>query len=311
MAATHAKAGAGHVQAAGIAGHGDHAHDEPHLPHGSWWPFWLAMGISLVGVGLIALGRAIKATVVDVHDGVAAARDWALLNPLALAFFLVSLAFLLFTLVGWWREDFKWWKTNTGTGERIPKAGTLLFISSEIFLFGALLSTYFNGRKSAFEAGFGWPDPNLHGHALDLMHVLPKVLIFSLFLFASSGTIHMAEKALLAGNKRKFNQMWLATIILGTIFLAGQVWEYYSLIAEGHTLGSSRYISAFFMLTGTHGAHVLGGLVFLVIVYVRSVKGQFDERRHAAPQCASLYWHFVDIVWIVVLSLVYLWPAFA
>jgi len=137
---------------------------------------------------------------------------------------------------------------------------------------------------------------------------LLKTGIFTLFLFSSSYTCHRADQCLAKNDKRGFNNWWLATIVLGLIFLAGQVNEYATLIQEGQTLGSSQFMTAFFMLTGTHGLHVFGGLVFLTIVYIRSRKGQFNAERHAAPQTASLYWHFVDIVWVLIFTIVYLIP---
>ncbi len=250
-----------------------HGHDEPHLPHGSIWPFWLAMGITLAGLGLI-------------------------LNVSMLA---VGLLALVVTLFGWLREDYMWWKTNTGTGEQYPVSGTKLFIGSELFIFGALFSTYFTFRAIAGDTGTGWPDdPHVHLPVL-------KTAIFTIFLFASSATIHKAEGYLAKGNKKGFNNWWLLTIILGAVFLAGQVWEYTTLIGEGHGFGSSQFMSTFYMLTGTHGLHVFGGLVYLIIVYIRSVKGQFNEKRHAAPKTAAMYWHFVDIVWVFVFGTLYLW----
>jgi cytochrome c oxidase subunit III len=281
--ATTQRSGPGHVAP---GGHGHH--DEQHLPHGSWWPFWLALAMSLFGLGLIMLGRALN------MDGGAPSTV-----PPVVAFTVlgIGLVALLGTLLGWWREDFKWWNENVGTGNHIPKAGTLLFIGSEVFLFGGLFATYLTFKGLS---GGHWPDGE-HTH----LPVL-KTLIFSVFLFASSWTVHKAEHAIKHGDRLTFQRWWWATIVLGAIFLGGQVWEYSNLIAEGETLGSSQFITAFYMLTGTHGLHVFGGLVLLTIVGVRAAKGQFTKERHVLPQCASMYWHFVDIVWVVVFSVLYL-----
>jgi cytochrome c oxidase subunit III len=258
------------------------SHDDNalHLPHGSWWPFWLANAIALLTIGLVTFGRALKETIpFSVGAGVLA----------------IGLAAVLVTLLGWWMQDFKWWNQRLGTGEHIPKVGTLLFIGSEVFLFGALFTVYFSYKGLSSH----WPDGDIH---LPLF----KTLVFSLFLFASSWTIHKAEGHIKRGEHAPFLKYWLATIVLGLIFIAGQVWEYASLIHEGATLGSSQFASAFYLLTGTHGLHVLGGLVALTVVYVRGAKGQFTKERHAFPQAASLYWHFVDLVWVIVYSVVYL-----
>ncbi len=259
---------------------------EFHLPHGSWAPFWLANAIALLVIGLIVLGRALNLnggapTVVPV--------------PVGLAFLGLGVVALLGSLVGWFVQDYKWWNTNTGTGLHVPKAGILLFIASEVFLFGALFATYFTFKNMAHE----WPDAEVE---LPLL----KTGVFTLFLFSSSYTIHKAEHHLKRGNHKAFRAWWLATIVFGLVFLGGQVNEYANLIREGHGLGTSSFMAAFFMLTGTHGLHVFGGLCALTVVFIRAAKGQFDAERHAFPQAASMYWHFVDIVWVVVFAVIYL-----
>lgn len=265
-----------------------HAHStELHLPHGSWWPFWLANAMALLLIGLIMLGRAM-----NMNGGEASSIP----VPLALGFVGLGALALVGTLVGWFRQDFQWWNAKLGTGEHIPKVGTLLFIGSEIFLFGALFTVYFSFK--GLSAG-RWPDTDVELPVL-------KTLVFSLFLFSSSWTIHKAEGHIKRGEHAAFRKWWLLTILLGAIFLGGQVWEYTNLIREGATLGSGQFMSAFYLLTGTHGLHVFGGLCALTVVYLRASKGQFDAERHAFPQAASMYWHFVDIVWVVVYSVIYL-----
>lgn len=264
-----------------------HAHStELHLPHGSWWPFWLANSIALLLVGMILTGRALDL------------RGAGSMVPPGLAFTVTGLGLLAVvgSLVGWFRQDFRWWNERLGTGEHVPKAGILLFIGSEVFLFGALFTVYFSFKRLS---GGHWPDA-------DVELPLLKTLVFSLFLFSSSYTIHKAEGHLKRGHHKPFRMWWWATIALGLVFLVGQVNEYRGLIAEGHGLGSSQFMSAFFLLTGTHGLHVFGGLCALTVVAIRAQKGQFDADRHAFPQAASMYWHFVDLVWVIVYSVVYL-----
>lgn len=252
----------------------DHAHDEPHLPHGSIWPFFLALAIALFGVGMIYVNTTALVAVAGV-----------------LAIFLV--------LGGWVREDIGWWKTNTGTGPGMAKAGTLLFIGSEVFIFGALFTTYFTFQQLADH----WPDSDVHIPWL-------KTGFFTLFLFASSGTIHKAEGHLRRGEHKQFRTWWLLTILLGLVFLYGQVDEYITLIHEGFGLTAGQFMTSFYMITGTHGIHVAGGLIYLIIVYIRASKGQFDEKRHAAPETAAIYWHFVDLVWVFVYTIFYIVPNF-
>lgn len=270
------------AHSAPAGGHDPHG-DALHLPHGSWWPFWLANAIALLLLGMILLGRSLK-------DGSMVPFE------LGLGFTLLGVVAVVGTLLGWFRQDFHWWNEKLGTGEHIPKVGILLFIGSEVFLFGALFTVYFSFK--GLSQGH-WPDGEMH---LPLL----KTLIFSVFLFASSWTIHKAEGHIKRGEHREFLNWWIATIVLGAIFLAGQVWEYATLISEGATLGSSQFASAFYLLTGTHGLHVFGGLCALTVVAVRAAKGQFTAGRHAFPQAASMYWHFVDLIWVIVYGVVYL-----
>ena len=270
-------------------GHEPHAHStELHLPHGSWWPFWLANAMAVLLIGLLMLGRAM-----NLNGGEASIIP----VPVGLGVVGLGVVLVVAALIGWFRQDFHWWNERLGTGESIPKVGTLLFIGSEVFLFGALFTVYFSFRGLSQGE---WPDGEVE---LPLL----KTLIFSVFLFSSSWTIHKAEGHIKRGHHAEFRKWWLLTILLGAIFLAGQVWEYANLIAEGATLnGDSKFMAAFYMLTGTHGLHVFGGLCALTVVYARAAKGQFDADRHAFPQAASLYWHFVDLVWVVVYGVVYL-----
>jgi len=274
------------------AGDGAHGHAEAHfhLPHGSVWPFWLAIAIALLGTGIMALGQSLHMNDPSLPH---------VASPLSLILLSLGVAAVVGALAGWFFEDYRWWNTLTGTGTHIPKAGALLFISSEVFLFGALFTNYFTFQS--LNRGH-WPDTEI-----DLP--LLRTAIFTLFLFSSSATIHMADKHLRAGRHKQFVNWWGLTILLGLVFLGGQVYEYSQLIAEGHTLGSSQFMSAFFILTGTHGLHVFGGLCLLTVMWVRARKGQFTKDRHAGPQVASMYWHFVDIIWVFVFAIVYVMNA--
>src|SRR5689334_21206818 len=126
--------------------HDGHAHhNELHLPHGSWWPFWLANAIALFLVGMILTGRAL-----DLRGA-----GTVVAKPLAFGVLGLGGAAIVASLLGWFRQDFHWWNERLGTGEHVPKAGTLLFIGSEIFLFGALFTVYFSFKRLS---GGHWPD---------------------------------------------------------------------------------------------------------------------------------------------------------
>lgn len=245
------------------------AHDL-HLPHGSKWPILVALGITMLGVGIIMGGLMLAA----------------------------GLVALIITLAGWFMEDHKWWNEKLGTGEGVGKLGAIFFMSSEIFLFGALFATYFTFQSQSTH----WPDQHVH---LPLL----KTGMFSIVLISSSVTAYLAEKKLHRNDKKGFHFWWAITILFGAIFLAGQVWEYATLLSEGVGLTTSHFASTFYMITGTHGLHVLGGLIFLIIVFVRSLKGQFNAERNLAPTVASWYWHFVDAIWLFVFTVLYILPS--
>jgi heme/copper-type cytochrome/quinol oxidase subunit 3 len=102
-----------------------------------------------------------------------------------------------------------------------------------------------------------------------------------------------------------------ATILFGAIFLAGQLTEYLRLNADGITISTNLFTTSFFTLTGFHGFHVLVGLIILSVTWLLARQGDFRAGRRVAVDTASIYWHFVDAVWVVILSLVYLWGLFA
>jgi cytochrome c oxidase subunit I len=178
---------------------------------------------------------------------------------------------------------------------RAPIVGILAFIFSEATFFGALIVSFIEYRTRS-------PGPGPHD--LDV----PRTLIFSFFLFASSGTVYLAERRLERDDGRGFLQWWVASIVLGAIFLAGQVTEYARLYADGITIGTNLFTSAFFTLTGFHGFHVFVGLIALSVVGVLARAGDFRAGgRRVVVDTVSIYWHFVDGIWVIIFSLVYLW----
>jgi cytochrome c oxidase subunit 3 len=140
----------------------------------------------------------------------------------------------------------------------------------------------------------------------NLLHWLP--LYNTIILLSSSFTVHIAHHALKHGDNRKKFNLWLGvTVVLGIIFLCLQVMEYRE--AYGHygiTLTSGIYGTTFFMLTGFHGFHVAMGTLMLGIQLARSFKGQFTSDDHFGFEMASWYWHFVDVVWVMLFFFVYI-----
>ncbi|MCA1812420.1 MAG: cytochrome c oxidase subunit 3 [Halobacteriales archaeon] len=250
-----------------------HADEEMTLPHGSKWPIIAAMGVGLIYVGLIA--------------------GWPILAG--------GLAIVIIAMAGIITEDARWWNGNVGTGMRNGWWGVLFFLGTEVMLFSALFATYFNHRAAA-GAGFGLnPEGQFY-----LADAVVKTGINTVILLLSGVTCHFAHTAIRRGDQQKLKLWLVATIALGAVFIGGQVVEYLSLASEGLRVQSGTFGATFYMLTGTHGAHVLGGLGVLSICAWRAFQGQFDQKRHVAVEVSAIYWHFVDVVWVLLYAVVYL-----
>jgi cytochrome c oxidase subunit 3/cytochrome o ubiquinol oxidase subunit 3 len=173
--------------------------------------------------------------------------------------------------------------------------GVLAFLVSEVAFFGTLIFTYvyYLGRDAV------GPTP---AEALSL----PLVLCTTACLLASSGTIHVAEKSLRRGNRAGFLRWWAATIALGVVFLAGTGFEWHELIANrGLTISRNLFGSTYYTLVGFHALHVTGGVVVMAIVLGLALRGQVTHANWGAPGLVAWYWHFVDGVWVVVFTVVY------
>jgi cytochrome c oxidase subunit III len=169
-----------------------------------------------------------------------------------------------------------------------------LFIASEVMFFGGLFATYFNAKAAA---GGEWHPPE--GGHLDL----PLAAVLTAILVASSFTMQFGVWAIRRGDTGALKLWTGITLVLGIVFLAGQLYDYSQL---GFGIADGVYGTVFYTLTGFHGAHVFGGAVGLTIVLARALRGQFSARNHVAVEAVSMYWHFVDVVWIGVFSTIYL-----
>jgi heme/copper-type cytochrome/quinol oxidase subunit 3 len=169
-----------------------------------------------------------------------------------------------------------------------------IFIASEAIFFAFLIAAYvyFYGAV-------------VHGPTASNSLNPPRTLVFTICLLASSGTLWLAERGL-ARDKKGF-RLWLgATIFLGAVFIFGQALEYTGLIAKSITPERNLFGATFFTLTGFHGLHVLCGLICLSVLFVITFMRDFGPRQISGLGAVSMYWHFVDAVWIVIFSLVYL-----
>ncbi len=179
-----------------------------------------------------------------------------------------------------------------------PILGMILFITSEVMFFSGLFAAYFATRA----ANTPWPPP-VFAHILD---PLGPIIVATVILILSSFTCQFAVWAIRRGDRRGFVRNTAITFVLGVVFLGMQVFDYGLLFSEGLTLGSGPFGTTYFTLTGFHGAHVFGGVLMLGVLLYRGMAGQFSARHHDAVEAVSLYWHFVDVVWILLFSILYL-----
>ena len=175
------------------------------------------------------------------------------------------------------------------------------FLGSECLLFGALISTYLLLRNRPREVGLDTP------LASDLFDI-PFTSVSSFVLLMSSLTMVLAVQAIAKGDERQM-RMWLATTALfGMIFIGGQVFEFTVFYREGLGYTTNVSGSAFYTLTGFHGVHVSLGIVMLATLHIMSSRGRLTKDNAETVEIVGLYWHFVDIVWIVIFAIVYLIP---
>jgi cytochrome c oxidase subunit III len=185
---------------------------------------------------------------------------------------------------------------------RAPRAlagtllGMVLFITSEAMFFGTLFGAYFTLRADSPT----WP-PN-GTPELDIV----RTAVFTAFLVASSFTQHRGVRGIRKGDVGGLVRWTLVTIVFGVIFGLGQAFEYASLIDEGFSLPTNIFATLFFTMTGFHGLHVIAGLAMLTIVIVGAKRGHYSVESHGPTEAVGYYWHFVDVVWVFLFSVLYL-----
>ncbi len=184
-------------------------------------------------------------------------------------------------------------ETSTGLDNR--KLLMWLFLASDCLLFGSLIAAYllYRGRSVV------GPYPE------DLFDI-PFTSVSAFILLMSSVTMVLALAAIQRGNVRNMRIWIFTTASLGTLFIAGQVFEFTEFNHEGLSISTNLFGTTFFVLTGFHGAHVTVGVLILMSLFVVSMRGGIQQKDSLAVELAGLYWHFVDIVWIVIFTLVYL-----
>jgi cytochrome c oxidase subunit 3 len=171
--------------------------------------------------------------------------------------------------------------------------GMLLFIISEVMVFGAFFTAYFFIRVAA---GDPWPAPGME---------LPVAVagVNTAILWSSSFTMHWAQESIKKGNRFGLKAGILTTFLLGSTFLFIQINEYANI---GFAPQDGAQQTIFYSLTGLHGAHVLIGLLLLLFVTIRSFRGHYTPEEHRGVEVPGIYWHFVDVMWLIVYSTVYI-----
>ena len=177
------------------------------------------------------------------------------------------------------------------------KLGMWTFIGSDCLFFGALISTYliYVGRTN------DGPTPALFD--------IPFTSASTFILLMSSLGMVLALAAAQEGDWRTFRTWILGTGLMGAVFLSGQLYEFTQFAREEMVVGASPFTSAFFLLTGFHGIHVAVGVIMLITLWTRSMVGELGPANVEAVENIGLYWHFVDIVWIIIFTAIYLIPA--
>ncbi len=183
--------------------------------------------------------------------------------------------------------------------------GTIVWLSSELMFFAGLFAMFFTVK--AQNATGHWPPPLTPGG--EPIHLnLPFATPFTVILILSSVTCQLGVFAAEKGDVFGLRRWYTLTLVMGAIFVAGQGIEYVNLIAEGVTIPSGGFGTVFYLTTGFHGLHVIGGLIAFVYLLIRTRMSKFTPAQATAAIVVSYYWHFVDIVWIGLFAVIYIVP---
>ncbi|MDM7862041.1 cytochrome c oxidase subunit 3 [Alteromonas sp. ASW11-36] len=287
-------------------------YEKYYVPEQSIWPIVGAVALFLIAVG--AGNYVVEVT---------RAKDGYGSYILAAGIFT-----LLIMLFGWFRDQIRESMGGLYSAQlgRSYRQGMMWFIFSEVMFFAAFFGALFYARMIAvpwlggasnnamtnevlwptFEAM--WPLLSTPGGVQTTEMPWQGLATYNtIILLISSVTLHYAHVGLEKNKRSQLNVMLLVTILLGCIFLGLQAYEYVHAYRDlGLTLQSGIYGNTFFLLTGFHGLHVTLGTIILIVLYLRVLKGHFTPKEHFAFQAGSWYWHFVDVVWVMLFFFVYI-----
>jgi cytochrome c oxidase subunit 3 len=197
-------------------------------------------------------------------------------------------------------------RVHSLTRPNLVSVGTIIWLSSELMFFAGLFAMYFTMRSVHSDH---WPMKLPDGKEinLDLWHGIPAyALPFTIILVASSFTCQWGVFAAEKGDVFKLRRWFTITFVMGLIFVLGQANEYRMQVGEGNTISATGYGSVFYLTTGFHGLHVIGGLIAFVFYLIRTALARFTPAQATAAIVVSYYWHFVDVVWIGLFATIYL-----
>ncbi|CAI8784483.1 cytochrome c oxidase subunit III [Pseudomonas sp. IT-P253] len=206
------------------------------------------------------------------------------------------------------------WSSDREAFRQVPwgKAMMWIFLLSDTFVFTCFLTGYMSVRMTITTA---WPNPSevfaltIGGREIPLI----LIAIMTFVLISSSGTMAMAVNFAYRRDRAKTTALMLATAALGLTFVSMQAFEWSKLIAEGvrpwgNPMGAAQFGASFFMITGFHGLHVSIGVIYLSIVAMKVLRGNYERSgNYQIVEIAGLYWHFVDLVWVFIFAFFYLW----
>jgi cytochrome c oxidase subunit III len=287
-----------------------HDPSQYYIPHSSRWPIIGSIALFLLMSGFVAILNGW-------------AGGWA---------FLPGALLLIFLFVGWFHTVIG--ENQAGIYnlevDRSFRMGMIWFIISEVMFFSVFFGALFYSRELSvpwlggegvkvfnklllwkdYDAGWPTNGPGLIGGKAD--HTFQTIPAFGVpalntaILLSSGVTITIAHHALRAGNRTVLKIFLAATFLLGFLFVYMQATEYHEAYTElGLRLSTGIYGTTFFMLTGFHGLHVTVGAIMLTVIWARSLKGHFTPKRHFAFEAVAWYWHFVDVVWLILFVFVY------
>jgi cytochrome c oxidase subunit III len=210
------------------------------------------------------------------------------------------------TMVTDWSADKQTFQVPWG------KAMMWIFLLSDTFIFTCFLTGYMNVRIST---AVPWPNPS-EVFALEVFGVSVPLLLIGIMTFdliTSSGTMALAVNYGYRRDRGRAAALMFITAAIGAIFVGMQAFEWTKLIVEegirpwGNPMGASQFGAAFFMITGFHGLHVSAGVVYLTVVAMKVLRGDYEKKGYEIVEIVGLYWHFVDLVWVFIFAFFYLW----